>query len=113
MARRGWWGAVIAVGALGMIAAFVVIAQYPLPNVPGGWCQTGFSPHHHTVQTVTRIALYLDIAFAVAIVVAAGALTGQLGRGILISTLSAVPVGVLFLMTAATYIGRINCAFYG
>lgn len=96
-----------------MIAAFAIVATYPLPHVPGGWCRSGFTPHHYAVQTVTRIAMYVDLGAAAAVVVAAGAATGRVGRGLLVAALTAVPVGAFLVVTAATYIGRINCAFYG
>lgn len=95
-----------------MIAAFVTIAAYPIPDVPGAWCQSGERPGHYTVQTVTELVLYLDIAAALSVVVAAGALTGRLGWGIVVSVLTALPVGAFLLVTAFFYAGRIDCAFY-
>lgn len=49
---------------------------------------------------------------AVSVVVAAGALTGRLGWGVVVSVLTALPVGAFFLITAFFYVGRIDCAFY-
>jgi hypothetical protein len=113
MSRRGWiWLGVI--GALGMIAAFVTIVAYPLPEIPGGaWCASGERPGGpYEVQSVTETALWLDLVAAAFIVVAAGALTGRLGWGIIVSVLTALPVGAFFFVTLFFYAGRIDCAFY-
>ncbi len=56
--------------------------------------------------------LYLDIAAAAAVVVAAGALTGRLGWGVVVSVPTALPVGAFFLITAFFYAGGIDCAVY-
>jgi len=95
-----------------MIAAFVTIVAYPIPDVQGGWCQSGDRPGHYAVQSVTQAALYLDLVAAACVVVAAGALTGRLGWGVVVSVLTALPVGAFFLITAFFYAGRIDCAFY-
>jgi hypothetical protein len=42
---------------------------------------------------------------------AAGALTGRLGWGIVVSVLTALPVGAFLYVTAFVYAGRIDCAF--
>ena len=111
MNRRPWiWLGVI--GVLGMIAAFVTIAAYPIPDIPSGWCSSGERPGGpYQVQSVTETALYLDLVAGACIVVAAGALTGRLGWGIVVSILTALPVGAFFLVTAFVYAGRIDCAF--
>ena len=112
MGRRGWiWLGVV--GALGMVAVFVTIVAYPIPHVPGGWCASGGRPGGpYAIQSVTETALWLDLVAALAIVVAAGALTGRLGWGIVVSVLTALPVGAFLLVTAFVYAGRIDCAFY-
>lgn len=96
-----------------MIAAFTVIVTYPIPDIQGGWCQSGERPGGpYTVQSVTETVLYLDLVAAAAVVVAAGALTGRLGWGVVVSVLTALPVGAFFLITVFFYAGRIDCAFY-
>jgi hypothetical protein len=95
-----------------MIVAFVTIVAYPIPDVHGGWCQSGERPGHYAVQTVTEAALYLDLVAALSVVVAAGALTGRLGWGVVVSVLTALPVGAFVVITAFFYAGRIDCAFY-
>jgi hypothetical protein len=114
MSRRAWiWLGVV--GALGMVAVFVTIVAYPIPHVPGGgsWCASGGRPGGpYAIQSITETALWLDLVAALAIVVAAGALTGRLGWGILVSVLTALPVGAFLLVTAFVYAGRIDCAFY-
>jgi hypothetical protein len=102
-----WLGVI---GSLGMIAASATIVAYPIPDIPGGWCY-GVRPGHYTVQSVTETALYLDLVAAGAVIVAAGALTGRLGWGVVVSVLTALPVGAFFLITAFFYAGRIDCAF--
>ena len=37
-----------------MIVAFVTIVAYPIPDVQGGWCQSGGRPGHYAVQSVTE-----------------------------------------------------------
>jgi ABC-type Fe3+ transport system permease subunit len=48
----------------------VVILAYPLPDVPGGWCQSGGRPGHYQVESVTKALLFLDGAAALALLVA-------------------------------------------
>jgi hypothetical protein len=95
-----------------MIVAFVTIVAYPIPDIPSGWCSSGERPGHYAVQSATETALYLDLVFAGLVIVAAGALTGRLGWGVVVSVLTAIPVGAFFLITAFFYAGRIDCAFY-
>lgn len=112
MSHRVGWISLAVVGVIGMIAAFVTIVAYPIPDIPSGWCSSGERPGGpYEVQSVTKAALYLDIVAAAFIVVAAGALTGRLGWGIFVSVLAAIPVGAFFLVTALSYAGRIDCAF--
>jgi hypothetical protein len=104
-----WLGVI---GVLGLIAALLIIAAYPIPDVRGGWCQSGGRPRHYAVQTVTADAMYLDLVAALAVVVAAGALTGRLIWGFVVSVLTALPVTAVVLVTGFIYAGRIDCAFY-
>ena len=62
MNNRVGWISLAVVGVIGMIAAFVTIVVYPIPDIPSGWCSSGERPGGpYEVQSVTKTALYLDI----------------------------------------------------
>jgi ABC-type Fe3+ transport system permease subunit len=86
----------------------VVILTYPLPDVPGGWCQSGGRPGHYQVESVTKALLFLDGAAAVALLVAVTIFIRRSGW-ILVSLLLGISaVYFAYLM----YGGTIECAFW-
>jgi hypothetical protein len=52
---------VLAVCAFVAVLAPIVIWTYPLPDVAGGWCQSGGRPRHYRVETVTAVAWWSDV----------------------------------------------------
>jgi ABC-type Fe3+ transport system permease subunit len=96
---------------LACLATFVVVPvvtlAYPLPDVPGGWCQSGGRPGHYRVESVTKALLFLDGAAAVALFLAVAIFIRRIGW-ILVSLLSGL-AAVYFAYLL--YGGTIECAF--
>jgi hypothetical protein len=94
------------------LAAPLVIATYPIPDIPTGWCTSGERPGHHTVESVAVVAMWSEVIAAVAVVVllasAFRSWAGRIAAG-LAAGLVALPIGYFTLLV---YAGRIDCAFY-
>jgi hypothetical protein len=93
------------------IVAPIVMLAYPIPQVPGGWCQSGGRPGHYTVETVARVALWVEIvAVSGVVLLVAGARESWAGRvavGVIWGFAGVVVVYVVWFF----YAGRIDCAF--
>ena len=49
------------------VVAPLVMLGYPIPQIRGGWCQSGGRPGHYTVETIAKVALWgesLAVSFA-------------------------------------------------
>lgn len=94
------------------IVAPIVMLAYPIPQVPGGWCQSGGRPGHYTVETVARVALWCEIlAVTGMVVLVAGSReswAGRIGVGLVWGVAGVVIIYVVWFF----YAGRIECAFY-
>jgi ABC-type Fe3+ transport system permease subunit len=90
------------------VAVPVVIFMYPLPDVPGGWCQSGGRPGHYQVESVAKGLLVLDGVAAAALVAAVAMFTRTIPwiLAALALGLGAVYFGYLI------YGGEIECAFW-
>jgi hypothetical protein len=93
---------------LTLVVVPVVILAYPLPDVSGGWCQSGGRPGHYQVESVTKALLFLDGAVAVALVVAVAIFTRSIGWIVLSLLLGLTAVYFAYFV----YGGTIECAFY-
>jgi hypothetical protein len=94
------------------VVAAIVVMTYPLPEVRGGWCQSGGRPGHYTVETVATVALWCEILAVTGIVILAAASraswTGRVVAGILAGLAGVVIIYVVWFF----YAGRIDCAFW-
>jgi hypothetical protein len=103
--------ALIALSALVVLGAPFVIMQYPLPDLPSGWCTSGERPGHYTVETVANAALWCQVAAACALVLVLGSIPqGWPGR-IAVGILCGLPLALVVGYTMLLYAGRIDCAF--
>jgi hypothetical protein len=94
------------------IVAPIVMLAYPIPEVPGGWCQSGGRPRHYTVETVARAALWAEIlAVTGMVLVVAGSRESWAGR-IAVGLIWGVAGVVIIYVAWFFYAGRIDCAFY-
>ena len=93
------------------VAAPIVMLTYPIPQVPGGWCQSGGRPGHYTVETVATAALWCELLAVTGIVILAAASrqswAGRVGVGVIMGLAGVVVVYVAWFF----YAGRIDCAF--
>jgi len=93
------------------LAAPVVIATYPIPDLAGGWCVSGGRPGHYTVESVAVVAMWSEVIAALGVVVLlAGAFrswAGRIAAGLAVGLLALAIVYVTYLI----YAGRIDCAF--
>ena len=84
---------------------------YPIPEVPGGWCQSGGRPGHYTVETVARVALWgeiLSVAGVVLLVAASrNSWAGRFAVGLIWGVAGAAVIYIAWIV----YAGRIDCAF--
>jgi len=93
------------------LAAPLVIATYPIPDVAGGWCQSGGRPGHYTVESVAAVAMWSEVIAASAVVVllasAFRSWAGRIAGGLAVGLLALAIVSVTYFI----YAGRIDCAF--
>jgi hypothetical protein len=85
----------------------VVILMYPLPDVPGGWCQSGGRPRHYQVESVAKGLLFLDGVAAAALVATVAIFTRRITWILAALTLGLAAVYFAYLI----YGGEIECAF--
>jgi hypothetical protein len=94
------------------LATFVVvpavILAYPLPDVRGGWCQSGGRPGHYRVEEVAKALMFLNGAAAAALLVAVAIFTRSVGWTLAALTLSVIALYFGYFI----YAGAIDCAFY-
>jgi hypothetical protein len=93
------------------LAAPLIIMTYPIPDVAGGWCQSGGRPGHYTVESVATVAVWSEVIAASAVVVLLASAFRSWGRRIA----GGLAVGVIALaivsVTYFIYAGRVDCAF--
>ena len=66
--------------AVAVVAPIVMLA-YPIPQIRGGWCQSGGRPGHYTVETVAIVALWCEtLAVAGVVLLLAGSRKSWAGR---------------------------------
>jgi hypothetical protein len=109
-AGRLRWG-LLGLSALVALAAPLIIAGYPIPDVRGGWCQSGGRPGHYTVETVAAVAWWSEVVAVIGFVVILASTrrswTGRITVGLVCGLLA---LAFLFI-TGMIYAGRIDCAF--
>jgi hypothetical protein len=84
---------------------------YPIPDVPGGWCQSGGRPGHYTVQTVARIALWCEILAVAGVVLLVAASRDSWAGRIAVGLIWGVAGAAVIYVAWIVYAGRIDCAF--
>jgi hypothetical protein len=96
--------------AVAVVAPIVMLA-YPVPQVPGGWCQSGGRPGHYAVETVARVALWGEILAVTGIVLlVAGSRESWAGR-IAVGVVCGLAGVAIIYVAWLFYAGRIDCAF--
>jgi hypothetical protein len=93
------------------VAAFIVMMAYPIPEVPGGWCQSGGRPGHYTVQTVARIALWCEVLAVSGVVLLVAASRDSWAGRIAVGLVWGVAGAAVIYVAWIVYAGRIDCAF--
>jgi len=93
------------------IVAPSVMLAYPIPQIRGGWCQSGGRPGHYTVETVAIVALWCEILAVVGVVLLlAGSRKSWAGR-IAVGVIGGVAGLAIIYVAWVFYAGRIDCAF--
>jgi hypothetical protein len=90
----------------------VVMLTYPLPQVRGGWCQSGGRPGHYTVETVAIVALWCEILAVTGIVILVAASRESRAGRVVVGVTAGLAGGVAVYVAWFFYAGRIDCAFW-
>lgn len=90
----------------------IVMLGYPLPQVRGGWCQSGGRPGHYTVETVATVALWCEILAVAGIVILAAASRQSWAGRVVVGAVTGVAGVVVIYVAWFFYAGRIDCAFW-
>jgi uncharacterized membrane protein len=93
------------------IAAQIVMLAYPLPQVRGGWCQSGGRPAHYTVETVAAVALWAEILAVIGVVLLVAGSRGSWAGRITVGIIWGVAGAAVIYVAWFFYAGRIDCAF--
>ena len=94
------------------VVAPLVMLTYPLPDVRGGWCQSGGRPGHYTVETVATVALWCEMLAVAGIVILVAAAPQSWAWRIVVGVLMGLAGVVVVYIAWIFYAGRIDCAFW-
>jgi hypothetical protein len=93
------------------IVAPIVMLAYPVPQIRGGWCQSGGRPGHYTVETVAAVALWAEILAVTGIVLLLAASRASWPGRVAVGLICGVAGVAIIYVAWVFYEGRINCAF--
>jgi hypothetical protein len=96
--------------AVAVVAPIVMLA-YPIPQIRGGWCQSGGRPGHYTVETVAIVALWCEILAVVGVVLLLAGFRESWAGRIAVGVIGGVAGLVIIYVAWFFYAGRIDCAF--
>jgi|GraSoiStandDraft_2_1057267.scaffolds.fasta_scaffold380279_2 hypothetical protein len=93
------------------VVAPLVMLGYPIPQIRGGWCQSGGRPGHYTVETIAKVALWGEILAVTGIVLLLVATRESWAGRIAVGVIGGLAGAAIIYIAWFFYAGRIDCAF--